>query len=102
MKSGEILRRSTPRWGDLDGLMELMNSLVEEDADIHRTEKKTREQVADWLGRKTQILRRSTQLASARGANCREKSLTELHLKLALNRAFSKSRCGNRSGRRLC
>ena len=63
MKSGKILRRFTvkdgreiilriPRWEDLDGLMELMNSLVEEDADIHRTEKMTREQAADWLGRK--------------------------------------------------
>ena len=38
---------------------------------------------------------------SPREANCRQESLMKKHIKLALNRAFSKSGCGNRSLRRL-
>jgi len=42
-----ILR--TPRWEDLDALMELINSLVDEKAEIARTAKVTREDEAEWL-----------------------------------------------------
>ncbi|MDH5688209.1 MAG: GNAT family N-acetyltransferase [Candidatus Bathyarchaeota archaeon] len=62
MKSGEILRRltakdgreiilRTPKWEDLDDLMELINSLIEEGADIEYDTKKTREEEVDWLSR---------------------------------------------------
>lgn len=44
-----ILR--TPRWEDLDDFVELINSLVEEGADISMTQKVTRDEEADWLGR---------------------------------------------------
>ena len=42
-----ILR--TPRWEDLDDLMELINSLVDEKAEIARTDKVTREDEVEWL-----------------------------------------------------
>lgn len=42
-----ILR--TPRWEDLDDLLELINSLVEEKAGIVRTEKVSRQEEIDWL-----------------------------------------------------
>lgn len=44
-----ILR--TPKWEDLDDLLELINSLVEEKADILRTEKVSREEEIDWLSK---------------------------------------------------
>jgi RimJ/RimL family protein N-acetyltransferase len=44
----EVVLR-TPRLEDLGDLMKLINSLVEEKAEITRTEKVTREEEAEWL-----------------------------------------------------
>ena len=60
MKTGKILKRfntkdgrnvvlRTPRWRDLDDLLELINSLVEEKAEIYITQKFTREEEVEWL-----------------------------------------------------
>lgn len=60
METGKILKSftardgrnvvlRTPRWEDLDDLLELINSLVEEKAEILVTQKFTREAEADWL-----------------------------------------------------
>ena len=60
MKSGKIIRSfsvrggrkvvlRTPRWEDLDDLLELINSLVDEKADIIRAEKVLRDDEIDWL-----------------------------------------------------
>ena len=60
MRTGEILKKfnakdgrnvilRTPRWEDLDDLLELINSLVEEQAEIYITDKFTREKEAEWL-----------------------------------------------------
>ncbi len=46
----EVVLR-TPRWEDLEDLLELINSLVEEEADISRDQRLTREQEADWLAK---------------------------------------------------
>jgi RimJ/RimL family protein N-acetyltransferase len=46
----EVILR-TPRPEDLDGLMELINSLVDERAEIARTVKVTREEEVEWLPR---------------------------------------------------
>lgn len=62
MKSGEIVRSfsakdgrkvilRTPKWEDLDDLLALINSLVEERADISRAEKVSRIEEIDWLSR---------------------------------------------------
>lgn len=61
MKSGKILHRitakdgrevilRTPKWEDLDDLLDLFNSMVAEDLDvIPNWEKKTEDEEADWL-----------------------------------------------------
>ncbi|MEM3623212.1 MAG: GNAT family N-acetyltransferase [Candidatus Bathyarchaeia archaeon] len=41
----------TPKWEDLDDLLELINSLVEESAEIIRNEKVSREEEIDWLSK---------------------------------------------------
>jgi len=41
----------TPKWEDLDDLLELVNSLVDEKAEIARTEKYSREEEIDWLSK---------------------------------------------------
>jgi RimJ/RimL family protein N-acetyltransferase len=72
MKAGKILYRFTAKdgrkvilrtlkWEDLDDLMEFINSLVEEGADIIREQKVTRDQEVDWLGRKLAILEKGNE-----------------------------------------
>jgi len=47
---GRTVTLRTPRWEDLDDFYELINSLVEEGADILMTQKVTRDEETDWLG----------------------------------------------------
>lgn len=47
----KVVLRSV-KWEDLDDLLELINSLVEEGADILRADKVTRNEEADWLGKR--------------------------------------------------
>ena len=60
LKTGEMLKKfnakdgrnvilRTPRWEDLDDCLELINSLVEEKADIFVIQKFTKEAEAEWL-----------------------------------------------------
>jgi len=49
VKDGRTVVLRTPKWEDLDDLLELINSLVEEKADIIVDEKLSREQEAEWL-----------------------------------------------------
>jgi len=62
MKSGKTIRSfnakdrrkvilRTPKWEDLDDFLELINSLVDERADILRTERVSREEEIDFLSR---------------------------------------------------
>jgi RimJ/RimL family protein N-acetyltransferase len=62
MKAGETIRifsardgrkvvLRTLRWEDLDDLLELINSLVEERANINRDQRVSREEEIDWLSR---------------------------------------------------
>jgi RimJ/RimL family protein N-acetyltransferase len=55
-KDGRKVILRTPKWEDLDDLLELINSLVEERADILKTEKVTREQEIDFLSRVLSLL----------------------------------------------
>jgi RimJ/RimL family protein N-acetyltransferase len=48
-RDGQEVILRTPKLQDLDDLMELINSLVDEKAEIARTEKVTREEEAAWL-----------------------------------------------------
>ena len=45
-----ILR--TPVWGDLDDLLDMINTAVDERVDIFMDERLTRESEAEWLGKK--------------------------------------------------
>jgi len=51
-KDGRKVILREPRWEDLGDLLEFINSLVEEGADICREKIVTREEEADWLGRR--------------------------------------------------
>ena len=53
----EVILR-TPRWEDLDDLVELINSLVDEKAEIARAERVTREDEAEWLPKMLSSLER--------------------------------------------
>jgi RimJ/RimL family protein N-acetyltransferase len=48
-KNGQEVILRTPALEDLDELMKLINSLVDEKAEIARTERVTREKEAEWL-----------------------------------------------------
>jgi len=50
-KDGREVILRTPRWEDLDDLMELINSLIEEGADIEYDVKQTRDEEVDWLSK---------------------------------------------------
>ena len=50
-KDGRKVVLRTPKWEDIDDFVELTNSLVEEEADVAASQKITREQEADLLGR---------------------------------------------------
>jgi len=58
-KDGRKVILRTPRWEDLDDFVELINSLVDEGADIVTNRKVTREEEADWLGRRLAILEKN-------------------------------------------
>jgi RimJ/RimL family protein N-acetyltransferase len=69
MKTGQVLQElsvkdgrkvvlRTPRWEDLDDLLELINSVVEEGAEISRDEKVSKEEEIDWLSRLLALLER--------------------------------------------
>jgi RimJ/RimL family protein N-acetyltransferase len=49
LRDGRRVVLRTPKWEDLDDLLELVNSLVEEKAEIIVDEKFSREQEAQWL-----------------------------------------------------
>ncbi len=48
-KDGQRVTLRTTKWEDLDDLLGLINSLVEERADIIRAEKVSRDEEIDWL-----------------------------------------------------
>lgn len=69
MKAGRVIRNfsakdgrkvvlRTPRWEDLDDLLEMINSLVREKADIIRAARVSREEEIDWLSRALSHLER--------------------------------------------
>lgn len=49
LKNGREAVFRTPRWEDLDDLLEFIHSLIDEDVDITILEKPTRESEAEWL-----------------------------------------------------
>jgi len=50
-KDGREVTLRAPKWDDLDDMLEFINSLVDEGADIMMDTKQTREQEVEWLAR---------------------------------------------------
>jgi len=50
-KDGREVTLRAPKWDDLDDMLEFINSLVDEGADIMMDTRQTREQEVDWLAR---------------------------------------------------
>jgi len=50
-RDGQKVVLRTPKWEDLDDLLELVNSLVDEKAEITRSERFSREEEIDWLSK---------------------------------------------------
>lgn len=84
LKPGQILRRfkaederevvlRAPQWRDLDDLLDFINSLIDEGADIARDKKVTREEEADWLGRRLANIEKGAEIgivAEVGGKGC--------------------------------
>jgi len=54
-----------PRWSDLDDMLEFINSLVEEGAEIQNKTKMTREGEIDWLARHLSAIEKDKKIAIA-------------------------------------
>jgi len=76
LKEGTFIRRfrardgtevtlRAPMWSDLDDMLEFINSLVEEGAEILATEKKTRDEEADWLAQHLSAVETDRKIAIA-------------------------------------
>lgn len=80
-KDGREVILRTPKWEDLDDFMEFINSLVEEGADIIRDKKVTRDQEADWLGRKLALLEKEDEFDLVAEVEGKAIALSELQRK---------------------
>ncbi len=74
-----ILR--TPRWDDLDDLLELINSLVEEKAEIYITEKFTREAEGEWLTKLLSRLENDEQFSLVAEVGMKVVALSDFQIK---------------------
>jgi L-amino acid N-acyltransferase YncA len=61
-KDGRKVILRAPKWEDIDDMMECINSLVEEGADIMKDQKVTREQESDWLAQCLSGIEKGTQV----------------------------------------
>ncbi|HEX9913903.1 MAG TPA: GNAT family N-acetyltransferase [Candidatus Bathyarchaeia archaeon] len=62
-RDGTEVKLRTPRWEDLDDLLEFINGLVEEEAMIAANQKHTRESETDWLARNLTNLEKDKHVA---------------------------------------
>jgi len=62
-RDGTEVRLRTPKWEDLDDLLEFINGLVDEEAMIAANQKHTRESETDWLARNLTNLEKDKHVA---------------------------------------
>lgn len=62
-KDGRKVTLRAPRWSDLDDFLELINSLVEEGADINMDKTTTRDAEIDWLARHLSVIEKDNEVA---------------------------------------
>jgi RimJ/RimL family protein N-acetyltransferase len=55
-KDGRDVILRTPKWEDIDDLLLLINSLIDENADIWMREQVTRNEQIDWLSRRLTVI----------------------------------------------
>lgn len=90
MRSGTLLRQfkardgtkvklRTPRWEDLDDLLDFINGLVDEEAMIAVNQKHTRESETDWLARSLTNLEKDKHVAVVAEADGRVVGSCELN-----------------------
>jgi len=90
MRSGTLLRQfkagdgtevklRTPRWEDLDDLLDFINGLVDEEAMIAVNQKHTRESETDWLARSLTNLEKDKHIAIVAEADGRVVGSCELN-----------------------
>lgn len=77
-KDGRSVVLRAPRWSDLDDMLEFINSLVDERAEITATEKKTREEEVDWLARLLSDVEKDKRIAIAAEVDGRFIGLVEV------------------------
>jgi len=77
-RDGTEVKLRTPRWEDLDDLLEFINGLVEEEAMIAANQKHTRESETDWLARNLTNLEKDKHVAVVAEANGRVVGSCEL------------------------
>ncbi len=81
IKDGRNVVLRTPRWEDLDDFLELINSLVDEKADIYITEKFTRESEAEWLTKALSRLEKDEQFFLAAEVDKKVIALSDFQVK---------------------
>ena len=94
MKTGEILKRfiakdgrnvilRTSEWEDLDDLLDYINSLAEEDLDVLPERKRmTRDEEADWLGRRLAEMEKGKVINVVAEADGRVVANSEVNIKM--------------------
>lgn len=79
-KDGRKVVFRTLRWEDLDDLTEMINSLIDEGADIVLNEKVTKENETDWLARKLAEIEKGETLMIV--AEVDEKAVASIELRM--------------------
>jgi RimJ/RimL family protein N-acetyltransferase len=64
-RDGREVTLRAPWWSDLDDMLDFINSLVEEGAEINKNQKTTREAETDWLARHLSAVEKDKKIAIA-------------------------------------
>lgn len=97
---GREVTLRAPRWSDLDDMLEFINSLVEERAEIARDTKLTRDEEADWLGRHLAAIEKDKKAAMAAEVDGRFIGQVEVIPKRGYSRHVGEIAIGIRDGYR--
>ena len=85
-RDGREVTLRAPQWSDLDDMLDFINSLVDEGADIIVDMKTTREKEVDWLARKLSSLENELLIAVAAEVDGRFVGMVEVGPKMGRSR----------------
>ena len=80
-RDGQKVILRTPKWEDLDDCLTLINSLIDEDADIWMTEPVTRKDQIDWLSQRLAAIEKGEVIHIVTEVNDHVIANTELKIK---------------------